>query len=167
MRNKPIRRDEIRFNGYDITTLPADSVRKGKRGNYETVRRLWTPLLRSLNRAEGKKTEEWNAKYAAKLGPLGKPKPIACPRPEYKRECWHCNRKFFRSSRIGKSRFCSDRCASLVRSAKHSRAKSAERALARAGRTCENCGAPLQAQRSTRRFCSSYCRVTAHRAALR
>jgi len=39
-----------------------------------------------------------------------------------------------------------------------------ERAAKRAGRTCEHCGKPIVAQRSTRRTCSDACRVAARRA---
>jgi len=41
-----------------------------------------------------------------------------------------------------------------------------QRAEARAGRTCPVCGEPVAAQRSTRRFCSTPCRVKAHQASV-
>jgi hypothetical protein len=43
-------------------------------------------------------------------------------------------------------------------------ARTARRAEARSGRVCEYCKAPIEAARSTRRFCSDVCRVRAHRA---
>jgi hypothetical protein len=42
-------------------------------------------------------------------------------------------------------------------------ARAARRLAARAGRVCEHCGAALATRRSTMRFCSTLCRVTAHR----
>jgi hypothetical protein len=45
------------------------------------------------------------------------------------------------------------------------KARSEERADARAYRECETCGKPIEANRSTMRFCSVRCRVAAHRKA--
>lgn len=53
MRRKPVTRDEIRFNGSRITTLPIDTVREGEY-HPEPIKALWAPLLRSLNRAQKK-----------------------------------------------------------------------------------------------------------------
>jgi ferredoxin len=74
-------------------------------------------------------------------------------------------------------RLCSDRCAEAYRrrvyhdwrllnprdpeTVNPTRAK--RRAAARAGRTCEHCGKPIDAARATKRFCSDICRVRAHR----
>jgi hypothetical protein len=56
--------------------------------------------------------------------------------------------------------------AALVRRArlaKYAATDGAARAAARSGRSCERCGEPIEAERSTRRFCSVRCRVAAHR----
>lgn len=42
-------------------------------------------------------------------------------------------------------------------------ARTEKRAAAREGRQCAQCGEPITAARSTRRFCSDRCRVKAHR----
>ena len=42
--------------------------------------------------------------------------------------------------------------------------KSEARAAARANRKCAQCGEPITAQLSTKRFCSVKCRVARHRA---
>ena len=52
---------------------------------------------------------------------------------------------------------------SAIRDAARNAAVGAERAAARANRKCEHCGKPLTAERSTMRFCSTHCRVYAHR----
>jgi hypothetical protein len=92
--------------------------------------------------------------------------------------CHECNE--WTLGIIGRRRVhvCSDRCAEAHR--KHvyqdwrfanprdpetvnpTRAK--RRAEVRAGRKCEHCGKPIDAERSTKRFCSDICRVRAHRA---
>jgi endogenous inhibitor of DNA gyrase (YacG/DUF329 family) len=136
MRKKPITRDEVRFSGQHITTLPIDSVRKDG-----PIKRLWTPLLCSLNLTDA----PW---------PFGRA-----------RECEHCGKKFFRvlSARHRYHSYCSDRCIRLARSAAQSERISDARADARADFKCSHCGEPLDARRSTMRFCSTKCRVAAHR----
>ena len=142
MRTKPVTRDEVQFNGERITTMPADSVRKDEDGFPEPIIELWAPLVQSLR--------------------------VAYPSTSRStRVCQCCGKKFFRTLR-GPDLYCSDRCAERARVARFVRARSEERAEARAGRTCESCGAPLDARRSTMRFCpGSRCRVAAHRAARR
>jgi hypothetical protein len=44
-------------------------------------------------------------------------------------------------------------------------ARARSRAQARANRQCEHCGKPIEAARSTKRFCSDLCRVRAYRTA--
>lgn len=177
MRQQPISRDEVRFNGNRITTLPLDSVTKGDEwwSRREPISGLWAPLLRSLNR---KRLSLWKAnadfrEQAAKAGvrvSTKPPEPISAPYPYgFPCTCRHCGREFYRVLRsIG--RYCCDPCAAAARAASRSAAagrvvteRSAARAQARAGRACEQCGASLSAERSTRRFCTTRCRVTAHR----
>ncbi len=45
----------------------------------------------------------------------------------------------------------------------HNAARAQHRAAARAGRTCEHCGVPIEAARATKRYCSDICRVRAYR----
>jgi hypothetical protein len=45
MRRKPVSRDEVRFNGWRITTMPVDSVSEAD----GPIPHLWAPLLRVLN----------------------------------------------------------------------------------------------------------------------
>jgi endogenous inhibitor of DNA gyrase (YacG/DUF329 family) len=150
MRTKPVRREEVRVKGAGsrayIATLPVDSVEKDEWGRYEPIKRLWAPLLRSLRHAD-------------------------CPMPYsyHARTCPHCGRKFFGIYR-STDRYCSDRCVETVhsqaramRSQRQSQATSQARAAARAALTCETCGEPIEAQRATMRFCSTKCRVAAHR----
>jgi hypothetical protein len=146
MRSKPVTRDEIRFNGSRITTLPVNSVREGE-GHLEAIESLWAPLLHELNR-------EHKA-----------PKPITCPRPDDYGgtcSCRRCGCEFWRVYR-GSRLYCSDKCAGLARQSKMLAARSEARAKARAGRTCLHCGKPIEAQRSTRQYCNNAHRIAAYR----
>jgi endogenous inhibitor of DNA gyrase (YacG/DUF329 family) len=139
VRNKPIARDEVRLSGRRISTLPLGSVTRSG----QAIERLWTPLLRELNLRDD------DYPYA-----LGRP-----------RECMHCGKKYrqaFDARRYYKN-YCSDRCVRLARNAAQSKRISNMRAKARDGRNCETCGEPIDARRSTMRFCSAKCRVVAHR----
>jgi hypothetical protein len=179
MRRKPISRDEVRFNGKRITTMPLDSVRKNPKHYWrgpEPIAELWAPLLRSLNRTRNR---EWNSRTASReeqvaLGIRGhkKPSPIHAPSPPRYADpckCEQCSRKFWRT-RLGSRRWCSDVCAEEAARIKRNagnadrvREKSEARAAARADRQCQTCGEPITAKRSTMRFCSVRCRVAAHR----
>jgi hypothetical protein len=87
--------------------------------------------------------------------------------------CEHCGRRYLGVKLKGNRRVstCSDHC-------EHERCKAVERrwrkdagittsnalrtarrAEVRAGRVCEHCGVPIEAARSTKRFCSDICRV--------
>ena len=79
-----------------------------------------------------------------------------CEADFYAERQWHCRYP----------KYCSNACVTIARRrvAKAASAKrSAERAAWREGRTCRYCGAPLNAQRSTSKFCSPKCRVYAAR----
>ncbi len=79
--------------------------------------------------------------------------------------------------RANAARVCSNRC-SRARSDAMKRqyrrdnpldydrngARAERRAQARAGRVCGHCGAPIEAARATKRYCSDICRVRAYRA---
>jgi hypothetical protein len=170
MRRKPVTRDEIRFNGSRITTLPSDSVREGEY-HPEAIKALWEPLLRELNRVQ---QEKWDSNLGVRKNLVGagwrggfkKPEPITCPRPDHYYgtcTCQHCGGEFWRVRGSGHL-YSSDKCVELARRSRMVAARSEARAAARAGRTCQHCGKPIEAQRSTRRYCSDHCRVTAHRA---
>ena len=163
MRTKPIQRDEIRFDGLRITTVPINSVREGRRGDLNPIPKLWAPLLHSLDQAEKKLWEGWVQRGLASADTP--PKPIKAPHPDLssgKLRCRYCGVKFYRTDRSAYT-YCSDKCAGAAHSAAMVKARSQARAAARAGRKCETCGKPIKAQRSTMRFCSVRCRVAAHR----
>jgi hypothetical protein len=172
MRRKPVTRDEVRFGGRRILTLPADAVREDASGRLGPVPKLWAPLLRSLNRKQALAwpTHRKRLRAAGIVVPEKPPAPILCPRP-YRSplQCRRCGREFYRSGRVV-VRYCSDSCAEAVTqqrkaaaNAARVKAQSQARALARADRRCGHCGEPLSAQRSTQRYCSTRCRVAAHR----
>jgi hypothetical protein len=140
MRRQPVQRHEVRFDRHRgcITTLPANSLRRGEFGR-EPIATLWAPLLRQL-----KAKSPW-------------------PYSLGKRKCQHCSTVFYHVPGR-RSRYCSDPCANALRSAAFSKARSEQRAAARANRKCETCGQPIKAKRSTMRFCSMRCRVASHRA---
>jgi predicted nucleic acid-binding Zn ribbon protein len=171
MRRKPITRDEIRFNGSRITTLPIDSVRGNRRDDFDPIPRLWAPLLPLLDREvrQAWDRHKWVHDLSERVFGRKKqpPPPVTIPQPYQARwgpcTCRQCGAEFYRV-KGGSERYCSDRCANAVRSAKMVAERSEARAAARAGRTCINCGKPIEAQRSTRHTCSDRCRVAAHRA---
>lgn len=179
MRRKPVSRDEVRFNGSRITTLPVNAVREDRWGDLEPIRKLWAPLLRSINRARKRQWDRNAAmrEQAVMAGVWGfsqhqRPQPITAPFPcrfEGACKCQQCGGKFYRT-RFGSYRYCSDRCADLARretrkatNAARVKERSAARAAVRADRKCVTCSEPITAQRSTMRFCSVRCRVAAHR----
>ena len=173
MRRKPVRREEVRFSGTHILTVPADSVRPNKYRSVEPIERLWVPLVRSLN--DGQK-QQWEASLGVRKtlaasgwrGGFPAPKPITAPHVHswetHVYTCEQCGRQFYRTYIArGTNALCSDVCIKRARSASLSKATSERRAAARADRKCVTCGKPIKAQRSTKHFCSSDCRVAAHR----
>lgn len=173
MRQRPISRDEVRFDGSRITTMPLDSVSEGE-WRREPIAHLWAPLLRTLNH---KLRADWEAGIeqraaAESAGTRGfkKPEPIHVPRPyQFPCTCRHCGREFYRINR-GNSRYCSDVCATASRAEARTAwatrmvaARSQARAEARADLHCLHCGKSIEAQRSTRRYCNDSCRIVAHR----
>jgi hypothetical protein len=173
MRRKPVTRGEVRFGNQRILTLPADAVREDEWGHLAPVPKLWEPLLRSLNRkqARGWPTHRERLRAAGIVMPEKPPPPIDCPRP-YRYgllQCHRCGREFYRVGRVV-VRYCSDSCAEAAAkqrkaaaNAARVKAQSQARAAARADRRCGYCGEPLSALRSTQRYCSTRCRVAAHR----
>ncbi len=81
--------------------------------------------------------------------------------------CPCCKREYVVFNHAGRFRgCCSERCERRRKNAGRVRALSERRAEARAGRLCNHCGGPIDAARSTKRFCSPRCRVAAFRARL-
>jgi hypothetical protein len=152
-RKKPVTRGEIRLTDRgQIATLPADSVRLGRR-----IDKLWSPLVEILQR-EQVAANAWRRKE-------NRDAPIRWPAPTWpgiERACRRCGRRFYNAMRC-RGAYCSNRCISAASSAKIAKAESIERAAARAGLKCQTCGMKLFAMRSTAKFCSVGCRVTAHR----
>jgi endogenous inhibitor of DNA gyrase (YacG/DUF329 family) len=168
-RTKPVSRDEVRFHPYfgapSIETMPANSMRKNRAGWLEPIAELWAPLLAELDR-QGR--EDWQGYVGLGLSTRDHPpEPATVGRPDgYTRSCYHCGRNFYRTQRAAQTIYCSDNCVAAAHSAAMApivKARSVARAKARAGRKCETCGKPIEAQRSTMRFCSVRCRVAAHR----
>jgi hypothetical protein len=167
-RTKPVTRDEIRCS-WCIETMPANSMCKNRDGDLEPIANLWTPLLRSLDR---ERRESWESYVKLVLdNEDNPPKPITVPRPYRKRTCRHCGRAFYNADKGwrqngGVPLYCSNKCVDVVHSAAMVpivKERSQARAKARAGRKCAACGKPIKAKRSTKRFCSSDCRVAVHR----
>jgi hypothetical protein len=166
MRTKPVCRDEVcilrgwPWEAWRITTLPADSVRRVERSlACEAIPKLWAPLLRRLSKLQA---EQWQVEGAKRESDgkerFEKPGPVELPHPGDAEECRHCGTKFYTVSRRPHA-YCSDRCAV----ARATKARSERRAADR-NDTCDHCGKPIRARRSTMKFCSIRCRVAAHRA---
>ena len=161
MRKRPITRDEVRVDYYEVRTLPGGSFH---RDTGQPIARLWQPLLDQLRRQErewwesGPATDpEWWGEFKSR---------VAVATPDRRTTCVHCGRRFYYHYRY-RSQWCSDLCARKARAPRivaAVKARSEARAKARAGRTCETCGKPIKAQRATRQYCSVRCRVTAFRA---
>jgi hypothetical protein len=94
--------------------------------------------------------------------------------------CQHCGRDYVGVQLLGNQRICvcSNYCERKQRNVQQRQwreknppdyrlinaARAIRRAETRSGRVCEYCKVPIEAKRSTRRFCSDICRVRAHRA---
>jgi hypothetical protein len=174
MRTKPIQRDEIRLDGLRIIALPINSVRRGKNG-LEPIKKLWAPLLRSINAEEKKQWEDWVRRGISsreKFEPIRvllsdvRHSPLSGHVRYYhaeKSKCQQCEREFYC---LNGGYYCSDKCVAEAHKAAMvpiTKARAKARAAARADRKCEGCGKPINAKRSTMRFCSVRCRVAAHR----
>jgi hypothetical protein len=178
MRRTPVMRSEVRFDGKEITTLPADAVTEDSLGWLVPIQKLFAPLLRSLDRSTSYEYEQaiQSRKDVPSQAGVGmKPwEPIRCPWP-YDRHggphaCRRCGRGFYRSiaGRYLPTAFCSDACAEATReevrafhNAATKKARSEATAAARAGRRCAYCDKPLTAQRSTKKYCDAHCRFQA------
>lgn len=193
MRVEPVRRDEVRLNGAAIATLPADACRRRQfwevyppKAWWEAIPELFAPLVEELrlqHEAEQAKREAERAANPAlaemadamrgallSMG-IGQRSPSRLPRMPRpvgmdSRYCHHCGREFFNAAYVHGS-CCSDICM-RARTRRRKAERLAElRREARDDRLCEHCGDPLEAARSTRRFCSDVCRVKAHREAVK
>ena len=162
MRKRPITRDEVRVDHYQVRTLPTGSFHRDTK---QPIARLWQPLLDQLRQQE---VEWWESGPAAKPELWGEfaESRVRVVSPERQASCRHCGRRFY-CHRPYQSKWCSDKCARKARAPRIAatvKVRSQARAKARAGLKCETCGKPVKAQRATRQYCSVRCRVSAHRA---
>lgn len=175
MRTKPVTRDEIRLERYvpRILTAPTDAMQPGACGYYRyPIPKLWAPLLRSLQRTENREHPKLVERWLAAGLPVSKrePRKVAAPQCAYwPVTCQRCDRQFFYALHH-KGKWCSDVCAEAAEkerrsasNAKMIKARSVERFEARSGRRCACCGALMEVGRSTKKFCSTHCRVKAAR----
>jgi hypothetical protein len=180
LRTAPVTRDEVRIIApFTIGTLPADACQPpGIWGGWEPIAGLFEALIEELRKqydawlpADVARREAVNAipGFRFRLGP---PPPfearVLWPRNSfsYPRRCRCCGREFFNTGLVTGA-CCSDHCmAKRYRASVTTRnaARSAERREARAQLVCRHCGKPLDAQRSSRRYCSGRCRIAALRA---
>jgi hypothetical protein len=84
-------------------------------------------------------------------------------------KCANCGQDFTQGVSGGwrrryRQRCCSDACQKLLEQREHTARRSRTRAWMRRGLVCEHCGTVLVAQRASKRFCSTRCRVAHHRA---
>jgi endogenous inhibitor of DNA gyrase (YacG/DUF329 family) len=188
-RDEQVRRDEVRIYGIDrILTMPVGTFecktpdKPWYDRSYEGIQELWQLLLDEL-------FEEYKASHAewVKLGiapdkPLQQSKAILSGYAMTEYECQQCGKAFISKwIAMNHPALCSDRCiAEHIRSLRIARyhnhpnkselirktnsARAERSAKLREGKTCENCGEPVSADRSSRKFCSDKCRVAAHRA---
>ena len=147
VKEKAITREEVRLTRRGvIATLPERGCRAGRHKFYglSTIERLWLPLVRKLSKVE-------------------MPKPWGSS----PRQCLICGRQFFVAWR---DRYrvhyvhplCSDRCAAERRNMyrrQRRKHQSEERQKDLGDRICLHCGAPVHANRNTKRYCSVRCRV--------
>ena len=182
LRSEPVHRNEVRIvQIYDASryprwrmTMPIGTFRLIKRDEISTYMKqtftrcylvgepaLWEPLLVALEKRSIKPEIEVSNGF------------------EY--VCEQCDRRFLSYRLAGnRVRLCSNRCELDRRNTRQRRwregkpadyntvinaARTARRAEARSGRVCAHCGAPIEAARSTKRFCSDVCRVRHHREA--
>ena len=162
MRKRPITRDEVRVDYYEVRTLPGGSFHPD---TGQPIARLWQPLLDSLRREEREWWESGPAANPGLWGEFGESR-VKVVYPDTQASCRHCGRRFYHHHRHG-GKWCSDLCAREARAPRIAatvKTRSQARAKARTGRRCETCGKPIKAQRATKQYCSVRCRVTAFRA---
>jgi hypothetical protein len=191
VRRRPVSRDEVRIVGDHVRTMPTDSVRQvkvdDKYSRLEPIERLWNPLIGELTKEladwlASPDGQEWQAsRREAKAKNPGQwvmsglsltPEPPRIPWPRSRpRTCRHCARRFYSVLKLySVQHYCSDTCirqanapARAMTVAAMVNKRSEARAKARAGRTCAACGEPIDAQRATKRYCSTRCRMRGHR----
>jgi hypothetical protein len=162
MRRRPVTRDEVRLTERGrIATLPADSVRQVKY-YLASIPEVWAPLVQTLKQAQDENSAWKRRTWGSRFTP---PDPITMPRPKWRTpiECRHCKRGFYIAQRCFGTSYCSDKCRRSANAVGYVKARSEAREVDRAKLCCGTCGKKLTAQRSTARFCSTRCRVAAHR----
>jgi hypothetical protein len=135
----------------------------------EPIAALWQPLLRRLRRQAQTEHQRRLADYKRLFPDRPKiwPKFHTISVATFYADGWRGREQ---TCRVCRSRFysdrkwhCSDACARRFASQQLAARRSKARAQARAGRTCAVCAAPLDALRSSKKYCSVKCRVAAHR----
>ena len=179
MRRKPVRRDEVRFDGRRITTLPIDTVLENDWGRFVPIARgcgsRCCARSTGLGSGTGTGMPRRVSRRARPASGVSSSHARSLPQHPYRVfgpcTCRHCGAGFYRAGHSN-SRHCSDECALESARAGRSRVnatmvreRSEARAAARAGLVCIICGEPIEAARSTRRTCSDRCRTVAHRLA--
>ena len=175
MRRKPITRKEVRVHpDFQIATMPVDSVKPVPGWNLvEAIEHLWEPLVAQLTKEQADYEASPRIQELRRTigrAPLRYRHHIPWPR-RLAEPCWHCGREFYLADK-SLSRYCTNACSDAANAPARAanvaaivKARSEARAKARAKRKCTICGKPIEAQRSTMRYCSARCRVAAHRRA--
>jgi hypothetical protein len=184
-KRKPLTVDDVLTDDqFRILAAPCWAYAKPQSdGIRKPLAQLWKPLLAKLRRMAAQQFRtrmvDYNRRIAAgeptQIGAWKlEPPPKVKIKPPYFDEwdrvlsCAECGADFYskRKRHCPYPKCCSNACAVAVRrrwSKTASLKRSAERAAERKGRTCDYCGEPLNAQRSTNKFCSAKCRVYAAR----
>ena len=189
---RALERDDVRVNWHgQPVTAPPWAFRADPWGCPKPIPEVWQPLLALLQeQADANHQRELaqraafvNAALASPEGsPLraglafliqdGPPERVIVHAPCHFRKdslrwCRHCPKFFLGDCR---ARYCSEACLRAVKARKAARrnrkaaaARAVARRAARGGRVCPVCGVPLEAKRSTARYCSARCRVAWHR----
>ena len=170
LRREPVRRDEVLIGERGLETMPVATWQFEERQGQAHGRSYTARLLVGH-------PELWHA-LLDEIGTRVTPEFSMGVAREY--VCEYCGARYLGLKRGGdhRVRVCSNECARRRYNANQrlwrqrrgrpdyqliNAGRTARRAEARAGRVCARCGIPIKGARSTRRFCSSICRVRAHR----
>lgn len=188
LRDQPVSRDEVhidrihnRLLAMPLATFQLVLPPSGDPEDADLVGdpALWQPLLDELTAEQARLAAGYDAPDRALLPTPRLPEARVWVRSAFEWDCAYCGKRFLATFRPKvKLYFCSNRCERLWRNAVYrdwrhnnppdyarvNKARTEKRAAARAERVCGHCGKPLDAARSTKRFCSDICRVRASRA---
>lgn len=181
-RNRPVDISEIRYeldyDGVFVCSAPLDAYEAFAPCSIKPVESLWEPVVAELRSIwlNARPFLELRMDSAAKAGALhannliGPHMPhVAIPRPDSLtrlRDCQTCNAKFFASNNRSHFSYCCSACDTgrTERQAKANQKRAAWLLANRRDKSCSNCGEIFTPLRSSGQFCSSSCRVSAHRA---